>query len=131
MVITVLTVVLTHNLAIGVFTGILLSAVFFVSKISQIRVESELEGNKRIYTVHGELFFASVTDLMKKFDYNENVEIVDLDLSHTHIWDDSAVAAIDKIVYKFEGSNITINVKGLNEDSTELVNKLAHKLGSH
>jgi sulfate permease, SulP family len=131
MVITVLTVVLTHNLAIGVFTGILLSAVFFVSKISQIRVESELEGNKRIYTVHGELFFASVTDLMKKFDYNEKVEIVDLDLSHTHIWDDSAVAAIDKIVYKFEGSNITINVKGLNEDSTELVNKLAHKLGSH
>jgi sulfate permease, SulP family len=131
MIITVLTVVLTHNLAIGVFTGILLSAVFFVSKISQISVESELEGNKRIYTVHGELFFASVTDLMKKFDYNEEVEIVDLDLSHTHIWDDSAVAAIDKIVYKFEGSNITINVKGLNEDSTELVNKLAHKLGSH
>jgi sulfate permease, SulP family len=131
MVITVLAVVLTHNLAIGVFTGILLSAVFFVSKISQIHVESNLEGSKRIYKINGELFFASVTDLIKKFDYNENIERVNLDVSRSHIWDDSAVAAIGKIVYKFEGNNISVNVKGLNEDGTELVNKLANKLGSH
>lgn len=131
MIVTVLSVVLTHNLAIGVFTGILLSAVFFVSKISQIHMDSYLEGNKRTYKINGELFFASVTDLIKKFDYNENIESVVLDLSRSHIWDDSAVAAIDKIVYKFEGNNISVNVKGLNEDSTELVNKLANKLGSH
>ncbi|MGF2616261.1 SulP family inorganic anion transporter [Rossellomorea vietnamensis] len=131
MIVTVLTVVLTHNLAIGVFTGILLSAVFFVSKISQIRVESILEGEKRIYKINGELFFASVTDLLKKFDYEEKAASVELDLSRSHIWDDSAVAAIDKIVYKFEGNNIPVTVKGLNEDSTELVNKLANKLGSH
>ncbi|MGD6801912.1 SulP family inorganic anion transporter [Rossellomorea aquimaris] len=131
MIVTVLTVILTHNLAIGVFTGILLSAVFFVSKISQIRVESTLEGETRTYKITGELFFASVTDLLKKFDYEEKVDSVELDLSRSHIWDDSAVAAIDKIVYKFESSNISVHVKGLNEDSTELVNKLANKLGSH
>ncbi|TYR73194.1 SulP family inorganic anion transporter [Rossellomorea vietnamensis] len=131
MIVTVLTVILTHNLAIGVFTGILLSAVFFVSKISQIRVESTLEGKIRTYKINGELFFASVTDLLKKFDYEEKVDSVELDLSRSHIWDDSAVAAIDKIVYKFESSNISVHVKGLNEDSTELVNKLANKLGSH
>ncbi|TYS16600.1 SulP family inorganic anion transporter [Rossellomorea vietnamensis] len=131
MIVTVLTVVLTHNLAIGVFTGILLSAVFFVSKISQIRVDSTLEGETRTYKINGELFFASVTDLLKKFDYEEKVNSVELDLSRSHIWDDSAVAAIDKIVYKFESSNIPVHVKGLNEDSTELVNKLANKLGSH
>lgn len=131
MIVTVLTVVLTHNLAIGVFTGILLSAIFFVSKISQIRVDSILEGETRTYKINGELFFASVTDLLKKFDYEEKVNSVELDLSRSHIWDDSAVAAIDKIVYKFESSNIPVHVKGLNEDSTELVNKLANKLGSH
>ncbi|MGM0828922.1 MAG: SulP family inorganic anion transporter [Bacillota bacterium] len=131
MVITVLTVILTHNLAIGVFTGILLSAIFFVSKISQIRVESELKGTKRVYRINGELFFASVTDLLTKFDYTEVIDRVELDLARAHIWDDSAVAAIDKIVYKFEENNITVKVKGLNEDSTELVNKLANKLGSH
>lgn len=131
MIITVLAVVLTHNLAIGVFTGILLSAIFFVSKISKVRVDSELKGNKRIYIVRGELFFASVTDLLTMFDYKEDVEKVELNLSHTHIWDDSAVAAVDKIVSKFESTKIKVEVTGLNEDSTELVGKLANKLGSH
>jgi sulfate permease, SulP family len=131
MVITVFTVVLTHNLAIGVFTGILLSAIFFVSKISNIKVDSTVEGQHRTYYVNGEMFFASVTDLLTKFDYKEKVKSVDIDLSRSHIWDDSAVAAVDKIVAKFEENNIIVTVKGLNEDSTELVNKLANKLGSH
>jgi SulP family sulfate permease len=131
MVVTVLTVVLTHNLAIGVFTGILLSAIFFVSKISRVRVNSNLRGNKRVYEVNGELFFASVTELMTKFDYKEEVEKVEINLSRSHIWDDSAVAAIDKVVSKFEANGIETEVSGLNEDSTELVGKLANKLGSH
>ncbi|OLS40039.1 SulP family inorganic anion transporter [Bacillus sp. MRMR6] len=131
MVVTVLAVVLTHNLAIGVFTGIILSAMFFVSKISKIRVTRSVEGNKRIYYVKGELFFASVTELLTKFDYKEDVKSVDIDLSESHIWDDSAVAAVDRIVSKFEENEIIVNVRGLNEDSTELVNKLANKLGTH
>jgi SulP family sulfate permease len=131
MVITVLTVVLTHNLAIGVFAGILLSAIFFVSKISKVSVESRLKGNKRIYYVKGELFFASVTELLMKFEYKENVSSVDIDLSGSHIWDDSAVAAVDKIVSKFKENNILVNITGLNEDSRELVKKLANKLGTH
>lgn len=131
MVVTVITVVFTHNLAIGVFTGILLSAIFFVSKISKVRVESKLEGNTRKYTIIGELFFASVTELLTQFDYKEQVKNVEIDLSRSHVWDDSAVAAVDKIVNKFEENNIIVNVTGLNEGSTELVNKLANKLESH
>ncbi|MGM0875904.1 MAG: SulP family inorganic anion transporter [Bacillota bacterium] len=131
MIVTVLTVVLTHNLAMGVFTGILLSAIFFVSKISKVRVESSLEGNKRIYLVNGELFFASVTELLTMFEYKEDVKRVEINLSRSHIWDDSAVAAVDKIVSKFESNGVQVEVTGLNEDSTELVGKLANKLGSH
>jgi sulfate permease, SulP family len=131
MVITVLTVILSHNLAIGVFTGIILSAIFFVAKISKISVQSELSGNKRLYRVNGELFFASVTDLLTMFDYTEDILHAELDLSRTHIWDDSAVAAIEKIVAKFRANGIKVDVTGLNEDSTELVGKLANKLGSH
>lgn len=131
MIVTVLTVVLTHNLAIGVFTGILLSAIFFVSKISRIRVNSSVEGNKRIYKLNGELFFASVTEMMTKFDFAEKIDHVEINLSGSHIWDDSAVAAIEKVVSKFEANGINVEVTGLNEDSTELVGKLANKLGSH
>ncbi|OZM58076.1 sodium-independent anion transporter [Lottiidibacillus patelloidae] len=131
MVVTVLAVVLTHNLAIGVFTGIILSAIFFVSKISKLRVKSHRSGNKRIYNINGELFFASVTELFSMFNYSEELESVEIDLSRSHIWDDSAVAAIDKIVAKFEANAITVKVTGLNEDSSELVDKLANKLGAH
>jgi SulP family sulfate permease len=131
MVVTVLTVVFTHNLALGVFTGILLSAIFFVAKISNVRVDSILQESKRTYFVKGELFFASVTELQIKFDYKENIKRVEIDLSSAHVWDDSAVAAVDKIVSKFKENNLEVVVRGLNEDSTELVNKLANKLGSH
>ncbi|GLB60969.1 SulP family inorganic anion transporter [Cytobacillus sp. NCCP-133] len=131
MIVTVFTVVLTHNLAIGVFTGILLSAIFFVSKISQVHVNTELEGGTRIYKMKGQLFFASVTELLKKFDYKEDVQVVELNLRRAHLWDDSAVAAIDKIINKFEENGKQITLTGLNEDSSELVGKLANKLGSH
>ncbi|ESU31619.1 sulfate transporter [Bacillus sp. 17376] len=131
MVVTVMTVVFTHNLAIGVFTGILLSAIFFVSKISEVEVKSSLQQDTRIYKVRGELFFASVTELIKKFDYKEDVEFVEVNLSKSHLWDDSAVAAIDKIVYKFEENGKKILVTGMNQESSDLAEKLANKLGSH
>ncbi|MBM7605925.1 SulP family sulfate permease [Metabacillus crassostreae] len=131
MIVTVITVIYSHNLAIGVFTGIFLSAIFFVSKISKIRVESHLKGDTRIYSINGELFFASVTELLTHFDYKEDIKSVEINLTRSHIWDDSAVAAIDKIVSKFEETGKNVNVTGLNEESTELIGKLANKLNSH
>lgn len=131
MVVTMVTVVATHNLAIGVFAGILLSAMFFAAKISDVTVESKLEGSKKIYKIRGQLFFASVTDLLKKFEYNDNAKEVEINLTRSHIWDDSAVVAIDKIVHKFKENGIEATVTGLNEESSELVDKLANRLGSH
>jgi SulP family sulfate permease len=131
MIVTVLTVVLTHNLAIGVFSGIILSAVFFVSKISKVEIETVLNQDKRIYWIKGELFFASVSEVIRFFDYKEKVPQVEINLSKSHLWDDSAVAAIDKIVSKFEEYGTKVEVTGLNEHSSELVSKLANKLGNH
>lgn len=126
-----MTVVVTHNLAIGVFAGILLSSIFFVSKISQVTVESSMKGSKRYYRIRGELFFASVTELLTKFNYDEDVIEVEINLSRSHIWDDSAVVAIEKIVSRFEENGKKVEVTGMNEDSSELVGKLANKLSSH
>lgn len=131
MVVTVATVVVTHNLAIGVFAGILLSAIFFASKISNVTVESKMEGTKKVYNIRGQLFFASVTDLLKKFEYQDEVKVVEINLSRSHIWDDSAVVAVDKIVHKFKENGIEATVTGLNEESSELVDKLANRLGGH
>jgi SulP family sulfate permease len=131
MIVTVLVVVFTHNLAIGVFTGVILSAIFFVSKISKIEVDSERNGGKRVYFIQGELFFASVTELLTQFQYKEDVAEAELNFGKARLWDDSAVAAVDKVVYKFEDAGVRVHVTGLNERSLEMVERLGNKLGNH
>jgi sulfate permease, SulP family len=127
MVVTVVTVVVTHDLSKGVFAGIILSAIFFVAKISKVHVKSVLEEStgKRIYQIRGQVFFASVTDLMNSFDLKEEVENVEIDFTQAHVWDDSAVAAIDKIVIKLRENHTTVNIIGLNDSSSSLVKRLA------
>ncbi|NEY70852.1 SulP family inorganic anion transporter [Bacillus mesophilus] len=127
MVVTVVTVVFTHDLSKGVFAGILLSAIFFVAKISKVHVSSTFDHvlNKKTYRVRGQVFFASVTDLIEFFDFKEEVQKVEIDFSQAHVWDDSAVAAIDKIVIKFRENNSTLTIIGLNEPSSSLVERLA------
>lgn len=132
MIVTVLTVIYTHDLAIGVFTGILLSAIFFVAKISKVKVKKEIKETVVVYYFSGELFFASVSELLECFDYEtDGNEKIILDLGDSHLWDDSAVAAIDKIVLKFEDQGYDVELSGLNKSSSELVNKLSRKLSAH
>ncbi|WP_368504705.1 SulP family inorganic anion transporter [Alkalihalophilus sp. As8PL] len=127
MIVTVATVVFTHNLAIGVFAGVLLSAIFFAAKISKVDVIKELDqvNVKVIYRVKGQIFFASVTDLLTKFDYKEDVKAVEIDFRQSHLWDDSAVGALDKIKAKFEQQDIKVIFTGMDHDSTELVSKMS------
>lgn len=127
MVVTVATVVLTHDLSKGVFAGIILSAIFFVSKISKVHVKTMMvaSGKKKIYRVRGQLFFASVTDFVSSFDFSEKVEKVEIDLTDAHVWDDSAVGAIDKIVMKFRQNDIQVTLIGMNDASSQLMDKLA------
>lgn len=125
MVVTVVTVVATHDLSKGVFAGIILSAIFFVAKISKVQVESLVKGDKKIYTVKGQVFFASVDELIDAIDFNEDVKEVEIDFTQAHVWDDSAVAAIDKIVLKLRATGVVVRLVGLNEASMNLVKKLA------
>jgi len=127
MVATVSTVLVTHDLSKGVLVGILLSAIFFAAKISKVKVTSLASkgSNKKVYRVSGQLFFASVSDLVESFDFKENVKEIDLDLSQAHLWDDSAVGAIDKIVIKYHQNGIKVNLIGLNSESNKLVERLA------
>jgi high affinity sulfate transporter 1 len=127
MIATVGTVLVTHDLSKGVLVGILLSAIFFASKISKVKVTTlASEGShKKIYRVSGQLFFASVTEFVESFNYNEDVEEVTLDLTQTHLWDDSAVGAVDKVVIKYHQNGIKVQLKGLNKESNKLIEKLA------
>lgn len=127
MIATVLTVLMTHDLSKGVLVGIILSAIFFASKISKVKVTTlaSEHSNKKYYRVSGQLFFASVTDFLECFNYNDDVKEVNIDLTEAHLWDDSAVGAIDKIVIKYHQNGIKVNLVGLNIESNKLIDKLA------
>ena len=128
MVATVVGVVATHNLAIGVLIGVLLSGIFFAAKIAQIfRVRSTLsaDGRHRTYVVEGQVFFASSDAFTAAFDFREALETVTIDLSRAHIWDISSVAALDTVVLKFRREGAEVALVGLNEASETIVDRLA------
>ncbi|WHZ58579.1 SulP family inorganic anion transporter [Metabacillus hrfriensis] len=133
MIVTVVTVVATHDLSRGVLAGVLLSALFFAAKISKVHVETSINDKTLIktYKVSGQIFFASVEDFLSKFNFKEEIHIVVIDLNHAHLWDDSAAGAIDKIVLKYRQNGTEVRMTGLNNDSSNLLNKLAVYDKSH
>lgn len=137
MLVTVIIVVATHDLSKGVIAGVILSAIFFVAKISTIKVKERLNDSDKMFEVEGQLFFASVEGFVESFNFSiQNTNII-IDFSNAHIWDDSAVGAIDKVVLKYRENNNNVTIKGLDSASKRLVEKLAiynqtnPKLSSH
>ena len=125
---TVIVVVTTHNLALGVLIGVLLSGIFFAGKIAQIfRITSvsSADGRSRVYTVEGQVFFASADRFLTQFDFKEALEKVTIDLTRAHIWDISSVAALDTVVMKFRREGAEVELIGLNDASETIVDQLA------
>jgi SulP family sulfate permease len=126
MVVTVVVVVWTHNLAYGVFAGVLLAALFFANKVGHFMyVASELDeqADTRRYRVTGQLFFTSSEKFLASFDFKEAIDHVVIDLTRAHFWDITAVGALDKAVLKFRREGAQVEVIGLNEASETIVDR--------
>ena len=125
---TVLITVFTSNLALGVVVGISLNAILFSRKLADlVFVDTVLspDGNERLYSVAGQIFFVSINNFLRAFNYREDIELVRIDLSNAHLWDQSAIAAIDKVVLNFRRNGIEVDLEGVNEASATLIDKLA------
>ncbi|WNK19558.1 SulP family inorganic anion transporter [Halomonas piscis] len=125
---TVAVTVFTHNLALGVFVGVLLAAMNFANKVGNILYigSHEVEaGRAREYQVVGQVFFASCDRFGAGFDFKESVDEVTIDLSRAHFWDISAVQALDRVVIKFRREGTRVNLVGLNEASATIVDRYA------
>ncbi|MEE4250348.1 MAG: SulP family inorganic anion transporter [Alcanivoracaceae bacterium] len=125
---TVIVVVATHNLALGVLVGVLLSGVFFAHKVGQILyIGSELDtsADTRTYNVVGQVFFSSAEAFVSAFDFKEALSKVVIDLHRAHFWDITAISALDKVVVKFRRDGTQVVIIGLNEASATLVDRFA------
>jgi len=122
---TVVVVVFTHNLAIGVFVGVLLAALFFANKVGRIllvRSAQPSEGTRR-YEVEGQVFFASADSFIAAFDFKEVNTRVVIDVHRAHFWDLTAVGALDKVVMKFRREGAEVELIGMNEASRTIVDR--------
>ena len=121
----VIIVLATHNLALGVFVGVLLSALFLVNKLeSEVKVSSTLlNPNTRQYIISGQIFFSSSDKFFQFFDFKENISKVEIDLTHAHIWDITSVNMLNNVVQIFKDQNIEVEIMGLNEASSTLIDR--------
>lgn len=127
MLVTVGTVLATHDLAKACSQACFSPACFRgkVSKLFHVRPELVADGRHRIYRVDGQIFFASTESFIAAFDFAEDVETVTIDVTQAHLWDISAVGALDKVVLKFRKTGKTVEVIGVNEASAHMIDRFA------
>ncbi|GAA2360654.1 SulP family inorganic anion transporter [Saccharopolyspora halophila] len=135
MAVTVVVVVATDNLAIGVVVGSITAMVIFARRVAHlvdVTAVTDPDGSQVVYQVTGELFFASSNDLVYQFDYANDPDKVVIDLTDAHIWDASTVAALDAITTKYEARGKEVEIIGLNTRSAAMHDRLTGELaGSH
>ncbi|MFI8633241.1 SulP family inorganic anion transporter [Microbacterium sp. NPDC077663] len=133
MLITVVATVWTHNLAIGVILGVLAAMVMFARRVAHFvtftRTVDEAASTAH-YAVDGELFFASSNDLTTQFSYAEDPANIVIDMSRSHVWDASTVAALDAVVSKYGRHGATVTITGLNDSASVFHGRLTGRLGS-
>ncbi len=133
---TVLVVVATENLAIGVGVGVLVAMTLFARRVAHLAsvereiVEDEHGGARAVYTVFGELFFASSNDLYTQFEYADDPDRVVIDLTGSHVWDASTVAALDSITTKYDRKGKSVEIIGLNSASASIHGRLTGELAA-
>ncbi len=127
MILTMGVVIYTHNLAIGVLAGVVLSAVVFAWKMASVKTKVHIdesdEGANKVYKVYGQLFFASTANFIDLFHYADDPENVIIDFKRAHVWDHSAVVAITKVKEKYLTLGKTVSIIALNEESESLITR--------
>ena len=122
MLLTVVVTVLTHNLAVGLLSGVALAGILFSRKVAKvIEVSSEQSGSEhRTYRVRGQLFFVSSIYFRQGFELHEHPARVTIDMGEAHIWDQSGVTALDQVIRKLKLGGSQVEVINLNQESTDL-----------
>ncbi|MBT1585508.1 SulP family inorganic anion transporter [Curtobacterium flaccumfaciens] len=131
MLVTVVVVVVTENLATGVLVGVVVAALVFARRVAHVVsvVREPVDDRTVRYRVRGALFFASSNDLVTRFSYAEDPERVIIDLADAHVFDASTVAALDGVEQRFAKHGSTVEVVNLDTGSIALHGRLSGELG--
>ncbi|MGG1659814.1 SulP family inorganic anion transporter [Brevibacillus sp. NRS-1366] len=130
MISTVIVVVATHDLAKGVISGVILSALIFGWRMARLNSTSYMsETGEKVYVITGQLFFGTMTHFVEQFSIQDDPDQIIIDFSRSHVWDHSAVTAISKVIHKYSQLDKFVIITGLNEESKLLVERIG--IGAH
>ncbi|AEB28444.1 SulP family inorganic anion transporter [Francisella hispaniensis] len=118
--VTVITVF--SDLAIAVISGVIISALVFAWKSSQVHSRTHREDqNTKVYEFFGPLFFGSTSSFKSLFDVNYDPENVILDFANSRVMDISGAEAIDDITKKYLDLGKKVTLKHLSEDCRKIL----------
>jgi len=119
--------VYTHNLAIGVGVGVIVSALVFAAKSStHINVETIKDSEKedeRIYAPEGILYFGSVSDFLEQFTASSDRKNIVIDCEKLRVTDLSALEAINSIADKYKKAGKNLRLRHLSADCRAMLKK--------
>ena len=123
---TVIVTVYTHNLALGVITGVLFASLFFANKISHFmycNISYNEDKSSKTYQFVGQVFFNSADKFYETVDFKEVLDKVIIDVSRAHFWDISAVYSLDKAVIKLRREGTDVEIIGQNDATKTIIDR--------
>lgn len=123
MVLVTLITVITHNLAVAVLVGVILSALAYAwENAKRIRARKHIdEAGAKHYEIYGPLFFGSVKGFSEKFDVSGDPHEVVIDFKESRIADMSAIQAVNDITKRYHKIGKTVFLRHLSSDCIKLL----------
>jgi len=119
--------VLFHNLAIAVLLGIVVQALIFAwNHATHMMADIHFEDDKKVYQLHGPLFFASISSFRDLFDPTNDPQNVAIDFYFSRVYDQSAIEAINRLAERYRQEGKTLHLQNLNADCRRIFERADH-----
>ncbi|MBM1104926.1 SulP family inorganic anion transporter [Aurantibacter crassamenti] len=123
MVLVTLITAITHNLAVAVLLGVIISALAYSwENAKRIRARKHIDENGvKHYEIYGPLFFGSTTLFSEKFEIQEDPEEIIIDFKESRIADMSGIEALNKITERYDKAGKKVHLRHLSKDCIRLL----------
>jgi SulP family sulfate permease len=117
--------VITDNLAIAVFIGVIIAALVFAwnhAKHITVVITRDNEDSK-VYELHGPLFFGSVHNFQELFDPKNDPDDVVVEFKYSRVSDHSAIEAIDTLAERYLAVDKRLHLRHMSPECKKLLTK--------
>ena len=119
-------VTVVTDLAIAVVVGVIASALVFAwntARTIYVDAADEEASDRRTYTLHGQLFFASANSFRDLFDPFSGPKEVVIDFRHSRVWDHSGIEAIVELAQRYTRAGRELHLQHLSENCRRILEK--------